>query len=343
VSRRSGIGSPGGARPGVPRRGVKSFAVCSKLLLTPADGFNRKVALLSTYSFVCKSRGLCLAIASWVFIAPSAQASVFLNDTFDVGSPATRGNDAADPLDAAWWSAQNTPLLTIVNDAGGINQGNALQVDTSSGGNGRQVFANQFGTVSLGYNMGDQVKLSFDFRFKTIVPGNSTTLEFGLYNDNGTTIMADNQKPASDNDGGYFAAIGFGTFSAASVMREAGGGGALLSGNDITDQTTSSSPIAINDLLAHTASLTVTRSASDAVQLELTIDGVSRASGEDSPLILTTFNELAFLNESKELDYVLDNVKVESVLVPEPGTLALLGLGAAAFSWNRLRARARKK
>jgi hypothetical protein len=299
--------------------------------------------LLNQPSFGCSSRRLCLAIVCWAFFSPSARAIISLNDTFDVGSPATRGNDPADSLDAAWWSAQNTPLLTIVSDTGGINHGNALQVDTSNGGNGRQVFANQFGNVSLGANVGDSLKLSFAFRFTTIVTGDGTTLLFGLYNDNGTTITADNQKPTSDDDAGYFAAIGFGTFSAASVMRETGSGGALMSGNDIADTTTGSSPIAINDLLAHTATFTLTRSASDAVHLELTIDGVSRASGEDSPLILTTFNELAFLNEAKELDYLVDNVKLEIIPVPEPGALALLGLGTAAFSWNRIIVHARKR
>jgi hypothetical protein len=281
-------------------------------------------------------------MASWVFIATSAQATVFLNDTFDVGSPATRGNDAADLLDAAWWSP-NFPSFSVVDDTGGIAHANALQVDTSSGGNGQQVIANQFGTVSLGYNVGDQVKFGFDFRFTKIVTGTGTTLRFGLYADKGTTVTADGQTNPLNDDGGYFGEIGFGTTSAAAVQAEAGGIGPLLEGNDVVDKTTTGTPLAVNDLLAHTALLTVTRAGTDSVTLELTIDGTSRALGEDSPLILTTFNELAFENRGKELDYLLDSVKVESVLVPEPGTLALLGLGAAAFSWNRLRARARKK
>ena len=312
-------------------------------LLTPCGLCrNQRLSFLKKPIFNLKSTLLWVSLACWVWIEPLANAQIVLNDTFDVGSPATRGNDAADALDAAWWSAQNTPLLTIANDTGGINQGNALQVDTSNGGNDRQVFANQFGTASLGANVGDSLKLSFGFRFTLITSGSQTAFRLGLYNDNGTTLTADNQKPQSNNDSGYLAAIGFGTFSAASVMDETGGPGGILGGTDIADRTTNSSPIAINDLLAHTASFTVTRSASNPVHLELAIDGTSRASGEDSSLILTNFNELAFLNDSVELDYRLDNVKLERVPVPEPRTMALFALAAAACLWNRHVARARK-
>ena len=195
---------------------------------------------------------LWVSLACWVWIEPLANAQIVLNDTFDFGLPATRGNDAADPLDAAWWSV-NFPTYSVVDDTGGINHNNALLIDTSNGGNGQQVLANQFGTVSLGNNVGDQLKLSFDFRFTKTASVNNTTLEFGLYNDNGSTVTADVQQSRLGDDKGYFGEFGFGTFSAAAVMAESGGGGVLLEGNDVVDKTTSSTPFAINDLLAHGA------------------------------------------------------------------------------------------
>ena len=90
---------------------------------------------------------------------------------------------------------------------------------------------------------------------------------------------------------------------------------------------------------SHTARFTLTRDTSGVI-LELTIDGTSRALGEDSTLILPTFNELAFENKTRKLDYLVDNVNLE--IVPEPGRLALFALAAAACLWKRLVARARK-
>lgn len=290
------------------------------------------LTLRSTLSWV--------SLACWVCFASLGNAQIGLNDSFDVGSPATRGNDAVDPLDAAWWSA-NSPTFSVVDDTGGINHNNALQVNTSNGGNGQQAVGNQFGMVSLGTNIGDRLSLSFAFRFTKIVTGNGTALRFGLYSDNGTTVTGDGQKPLTDNDRGYFGEFGFGTISAAAVMAESGGGGALLEGNDVVDKTTGSTPFAINDLLAHSALFTLTRDINGVI-LDLTIDGASRATGGDSTLILTTFNELAFENRDKELDFLVDNVKLELVPVPEPSTMALFALGAAACLWNRLIARARK-
>jgi hypothetical protein len=260
------------------------------------------------------------------------RAAASLNDSFDVGFPATRTNDVADPSDAYWWSAQGTANLSVVADSGGINNGNALFVETGNGGNGRQVLANQFGTVSLGTSIGDTVRLSFAFRFTSIGRGSGTTVRFGLYDDSGTTLMADNQKPRADDDRGYWAEFGFGDTSTAGVFRENGVGGAILDGTDMVNLTTNSSPIAINDMLAHTAAFTLTRSGSNTIHLNLTIDGVSRAEGENYPLILTTFNELAFLNNAKALDYRLDNVVIDAVPVPEPNAVTLLGLGALGLA-----------
>jgi hypothetical protein len=106
------------------------------------------------------SRCLCAAISCLILAnGEAADGAVIFDDTFDVGAPPTRGDDADDPLDLQWYKSTNT-VLSVVDDAPGIGSGDALNLDNSlSFGK----FGGNVETVLLD-DLGDAATLSFDFR-----------------------------------------------------------------------------------------------------------------------------------------------------------------------------------
>src|ERR1051325_397124 len=185
-----------------------------------------------------------------LLLAATSQAVIVVQDTFDVGSPPGRGNDAADSLDLPYFSRQSTTTFSLVPDnfTGATN--NALRVNNSI--NFLQIvgtlYGGGFGPIAL-TNVGDYVTLSFNFR-RVGAPSNLGTgtksMRFGLYDSNGTLTGADNDI-SSDDDFGYFSSIDLTLTNNPSVTREAGTNGHILSGGDTAALTTGANAATLND------------------------------------------------------------------------------------------------
>ncbi|QNN21351.1 hypothetical protein HED60_03380 [Planctomycetales bacterium ZRK34] len=250
------------------------------------------------------------------------------DDTFDVGSPATRGNEAADPNDTQWYRSNTSDVLSVVSDdgAGQIGSNDALSVDNT--GTFRRLITN-FNTASL-EQVGHAVELSFDVRLQaepTVNTGGA--FRFGLFNSHGTLYNTDADNNMDNDDDGYHVQLAAGSGSGFLVQEFVGDGSIL--GGGTANQTIDTTSFSLADALPHYVVLRLTRVLTG-MQAELWVDGELQASGIDTDGYFTTFNEVAFGTGNLELDYLLDNVVVD-VLIPTPAALpaglALLGLVAA--------------
>lgn len=186
------------------------------------------------------------------------------------------------------------------------------------------------------------VPLSFSFRFTAVgtAGNNANNFRFGLHSSNATLITADNTTE-SDNDQGYYFAIGSGTSSPGTnttLFNEGGGTAVILGGTDRAAITTLAGP-GINDNFAHTFVMTLTRTSATNIAASLILDNGSPITGNDTTANKrTTFDEIAFGTgfSTNTVSINIDNVSVE--YVPEPAALTLIGL-AGAFLLPRRRPR----
>ena len=237
-----------------------------------------------------------------------------------VDDPFTDGGtgNGADALDIAWASNGGTGSFGIVDDSAGIGTGNAL--DRASTGTFVGI-RGTFGTPVSINSAGDFISLQFDFRFTDVVGNNSSGFRFAL----GTTTSA------------YAFAIASGSSAAGNLFFNPNGstGGAGQVG--LADQNTTT--YAVNDQLAHSAILTITRTATG-IDVEASIDGVGSRIGsyaDSGTGFFDTFERIYVGSGNLVLPYRVDNVQVN--VVPEPGPIGLLALGACWLI--RLRRRAR--
>ncbi|GEM_PF-4618357 len=289
-----------------------------------------KLPLLSTLLFALLS-------------SPGFSATI-MSDSFEsVG--ATPGADANDPLDIAYFDRLNRTTFSVVTDSvlgGAGNQ--ALRVDST------QSFNVHVGTlynsggdvpasVSLGSAAGDQLSFGFDFRIDGNISNNGSAFRFGLYNGSGTT--SDNDS-SSDSSTGYRIRFGTGSSSGISLNRELGVANEILLGSSsdfVNVINGSPSGVSINDNVAHSVSLLFTRRGDSGVDISVNLDGSEVATGTDSSGYVDSFNEVAFGNGNASNDYHFDNIRIETLPIPEPSSFALM---AMAFSAGILALRRRK-
>jgi hypothetical protein len=232
-------------------------------------------------------------------------------------------DDFTDGDRAGWWKTNDSAnyALTVADDSAGLGSGNALFLTTDSAT--RRVLAGFAPTALL--DVDDSVTLSFDLRLDGVTD-TSNALRFGLYSDRDTPMDADYVDAAASpcaNDQGYYVRMGTGTGTAVEIYKDTDQ--YILGGSDASTsyRQYSGSYDGINDMSKHHFEFTIARTA-DGMAFRLDIDGVNvvdASKATDYPL--TAYNQFGFASYGGGLDLVLDNVTV----VPEPATLALLGMG----------------
>ncbi len=274
---------------------------------------------------------LCIAVVSW---CSAAAGSFIVIDGFD-DSGRTNGTD---PLDIAWYRTVNTGSLDVFFDSGAMNS-NVLRFTPN------RTFVAVAGVLPTTFSLdsvGDYIELSFDFRFLSTPGATGGGLRWGIYNDAGTPVTADDTSSSdptsvaynhtSKNDFGYYFNLSTGTGSTThSLWRESGGTDSITAGTDRaqigSNQTTLPK---VTDTAVHSGFLRITKTAAG-VNLKAGIDNTTYFDEESTGTIYTSFNGIAFGNAGNNQVIYFDNVRVEAV--PEPGVLipTLIALAGLVF------------
>lgn len=231
------------------------------------------------------------------------------------------GNRTANP---AWYITPGAASGTFA-----VN-GSALEL-FGVGGSNQYISAMWSGSTFA--NVGDTLTLSVTFKYAdpgSSIDGRDQEMVFGVGNNNGTALTADNMGTATD-DFGYFMAIG-GSGSGSNgtaISRDAGGDRWLGSNSDVTDLTVSNTgPFAAETYKTFTMVITQTGSGYD---LSLG-DGITTINGSDASPVATTFNmvTMGWYGRSTTNVLSIDSVSVDFAPIPEPSAFASL-LGASAL------------
>jgi hypothetical protein len=282
-----------------------------------------------------KRIALLVSTVALMLLVSSAGATTVFFDTFEngpTGQVSTKGNDSWDASDVAWYSALARGTLTIANDtfAGGTSQRAMLFSNTTND------FFRRYGTNFAAVtpaNIGDKLILSFDVRLNSSpITANQNGFRFGLYNSGGTVTTTDNgnnlnQPPEQNNDFGYYARISTGSPAAlaSDIVREPAGDNPLGGTIGGTALAIGASPVSINDNVKHTLSMSIERTGASAYTLQITVDGVLKATAVDGTPISNSFDGVYIGNGNTDMNFTVDNVLLQ--IVPEPATMCLLGLG----------------
>lgn len=215
-----------------------------------------------------------------VTLADDESLFVRVNDGFD-SATATAGNDGDDAFDTAWSGS----TVSIATDTT-FNTGKALNVDTTGTFGGAK---GAFTARSLPNN-GDAITLSFDFRYTAAPTNVAAGLRFGLYNSTGAGFCVHHGTGGNTSLG--LLECPDGTFGSGTLT-------GITTGTKAT----------INDQLKHAMSLKL-RKTSAGIVVTSTVDGVSH-SGTDATPVITSFDTVFIANGNQNVDFRLDNVRVE--------------------------------
>lgn len=277
------------------------------------------------------------AICSSVIIASGMIASLEAQTLFD---PFTDGAlvGGADASNIAWWDRSTQTSISIVDDSLGLGTGNALKMDLINGQIDRPVLG-VFNAITLAE--GDQLTLSFDFRYEIAPTANSADIfRFGFYNSNGTSAASEGSSN-SDNDFGYQVTLGsnnngIGGFDIKQENINSGAGGlGSGSGDRFTLSPLVNSRAQLSDILKHVATFTLTRTATG-MDFSASFDGVLLGTATDTTTPYTTFDQVVFAHGTTD-EYFLDNVQIIRSVVPEPSTALLACAGVAGLLSRRRR------
>jgi hypothetical protein len=242
-------------------------------------------------------------------LAP-AKAAIIVNDTFD-SAGATITDDANDPLDVAW-SGIKSVSLSVANDAGGIGNGNTLNVGASGTFSGTGA---QFPTVTL--NTGDSIKLSFNVRFMALPPPTASGLRVALESTAVPATYVFREGTGGVNGGGVL-------LYQDTTFAGSGSIGFITTGDPINN---------ISDQLPHSVAFQITNLPTG-MDMVFTLDGKTFKNFDSTLNGFSTFNRIEIgEGDQTAAPFRLDNVRVEVTAVPEPTTadLMVLAVGAIGF------------
>ena len=283
-------------------------------------------------------------LAAGSLLATHASAAVLVNDSFSDGSR----TDGPDPLDAAFF-ATNAGTLGVGAGGDAVVPGdNSLNYD--AGGNFRGVVAN-FGPVTLDTEATTGLTLGFDFRLRTL-NANTNGLRFGLYNTLGTPFTDDSTAADVDDQGVTARAAIGGTANAFNLGLDQPSGSGPFGRNTDLASGGSGTSLSINDNLARSATFSITRTGTDTLEVTSTLfNGTGGTGGVlgtatgtanvnqtlGDPADFFTFNELGVGLGAATNSFSVDNVTLNTTVVPEPASLALAAAGLGLLAGRRRR------
>lgn len=132
----------------------------------------------------------------------------------------------------------------------------------------------------------------------------------------------------SDNDFGYHAAFGTGLASSEIYETPANTNTRPFNTTNTAGFTTvgTDTEVNINDTIKHTAEFQIIRTSATDVALRLFYDGSLVAQRNDSSIMATSFDQIGMAASNTTL-WNMDNVIVETLVIPEPSAALLGGLG----------------
>jgi hypothetical protein len=270
------------------------------------------------------------ALAGWVVLAAAAWPGgamlraetiyTYVHDTFSDGVRTKTG-----ALDTHWYRIISTHTLDVVNDP---TLGMAMRWADITAWQG--ITGDVLPSITLA-ETGDYIQLAADFRFLAL-PGNQDSgFRFGLYNRAGTPTIEDNNASVID-DFGYYVNFSTGANKLHSLWRESGGASTITSGTDRAQIGSNQTTLAgIADTNAHSLLMRLTRT-DTGLNILVQLDGTTYFNETTTGTVYYTFDEIAFGSAGGTASRVFTNVVVTSNVVPEPSSLALLLLAAAAVA-----------
>jgi len=247
--------------------------------------------------------------------APETSAT---EDGFEDGD---RDNDLVaegpvnDPSDIGfnWYYARGTSsmLVDVVDDSAGIGTGNAFNALVSTTST-RCMIAN-IDPVEL--MDGDMAAFEFDVRFDGFVPDADRRFRFGMYNSEGTQVLADEGSSATtDDDTGYMVQFDVGNSADSSVTIRRDLVGSLTGGSTSAMGATSDDPVYSLGATSKKVRFELERSGSEMLG-RIFVDGGLATAGVDAEPETFTFDELVFgINSIPIASFMIDNVKFETTV-----------------------------
>ncbi len=218
---------------------------------------------------------------------------------------------------AGWTTSAGTIALSVVDDAGGIGGGNALQFATTGKNN---QFAELAFNQSVTLGVGDFLSVSLDYRFTTAPPNINFSTVFGF--------VANSTFSTTDQHAATYANLG--------VNGPTGNLSKFQINGDVNEGKFATID---SGTTAHDLTYTVTRLAGGQLEFNLQIDGTTVDATKTGSTVPSSY-----LFDSIRLGgtawagtgagggdgvegFLYDNIVV-TTSVPEPATLGMLGLGA---------------
>ena len=265
-------------------------------------------------------------------LAPALFASTLVQDPFSDGS-LVGGGDAA----AVDWFVGSSATASIVDDAGGIASGNALQL-ISTGTFSRVTAA--FSSEAAITETGALLTVSMKLRMTRFSVANDGGIRFGLHHDNGSPVNAATTGNGwtSNTEGwdGYYFRGGVGGESGMRIFRDLNNSGnsALGGSGDVT--VGNGTGWTLNDNTTHTVRIEIERQSNAQNTLRFYWDGKLQQETSTATVggALSSFTNITIGAGSTELDLLIDDVTV-TLTSANGGGEAPIDLSARLIDWTR--------
>lgn len=282
-----------------------------------------------------------LLIASLAAIsAASAQiVTTNLNETFATDGNITNTTQNL-PGGAAWYSANNAADANISGNV--LTFGNI----TNTAYSGALAYFTTAGSYVSLTNEGDSISVSFNYRYATN-DNRDGGFRFGLYSSGGSRVTQNsntfNNIGSFSNWTGYITRSVFGTngINRAGVAERTNGSTAQAIFTGATTTLTNlnvANSSATNTWLSASMTLTLTNSS---IVIMSSVAGQNFYATDSITPLRTSFDSLAIGSAAPIGSFDIDNVLITSSTIPEPTTVAMLGLSGLALVAYRLRRRKR--
>ena len=228
-------------------------------------------------------------------------------------------NDALD-LGFPWFFARGVSgmLVDVADDSAGIGTGNAFRAFVST--TSTRAMIASIDPVTLAD--GQKIAFQFDVRLDGFAPDSDRRFRYGLYNSEGTPVVADtSDSVTTDDDTGYMVQMDTGVSPDSSITIRRDLVGSLTGGGTFALGATSDDPQWSLGTTKRTVRLELERRG-DEMDARAYVDGMLATAGFDPTPETYTFDEIVFSTNSIPIvSFLVDNVVVEtpaaSVCLPD--------------------------